>query len=106
MTIATAAERAEYYGHVQVCVDVIEERLEADNGEDIANLVWQEVDSSQYIIYYSNNLLILEISENEPEEWKHLVGDTDSWRDVIQAMAYKVLEQDIWDEIHDRDLHD
>lgn len=95
-------EYQKYYDAVETCVDVIENRLE--EGGELSELVWQELDSSEYIMYYSKNMVVLQESTNDPGEWKHLVSDSDSWQDVIQALAYSTMEQDLWDEIRDRDL--
>jgi len=97
-------EREAYYQHVEVCVDVIQDVLRDDPGAEISELVWEQVDSSEYIIYYDKNLKVLRYSTNEPGEWKHLVSDSDSWREVIQALAYATMEQDLWEEVRNRDL--
>lgn len=97
-------QQQEYYESVNFAVDEIEERLSEDPDAEISELVWQEIDSSEYIMYYSKNLKVLNHSTSEPGEWKHLVADDDGYREVLQAMAYKTMEQDIWDEIRERDL--
>lgn len=97
-------EYQEYYESVELAVDYIEEALEEDPQAEISELVWEEVDTSEYIIYYEKNMTVLEVSDNEPGEWKHLVSEGDDWRNVIQALAYSTMEQDIWDEVRDRDL--
>jgi len=94
-----------YYDSVELAVDCIEERLN-DDSEVLPELVWEELDSSEYIIYYSKNMIVLQESDNEPGEWKHLVGDDAGWRDVIQTLAYSTMEQDLWDEIRERDLEE
>jgi len=98
------SDREEYFEHVEFCVDVIEERLEEDPQAEISELIWEELDSSQYLIYYGYNLHVLNHSNNEPGEWKHLVSDSDGFREVIHALAYATMEQDLWEEVRNRDL--
>lgn len=95
-------DREKYYEHIDTICDVVENR--ANERDQIAELVWNEVDSSEYIIYYSKNLDVLQISDNEPEEFQHLIDDDSSWREVIQMMAYKVMEQDVYDQLRARNL--
>ena len=101
------SDREEYYNHIEVAVDSIEEERKGVPEESLRPLseeIWQSVDSSKYIIYYDYNIHVLRFSNNEPHDWKHLIADDDSWRDIIQAMAYRVMEQDLWDEVQNRDL--
>lgn len=98
------SDREEYYESIEMAADVIEQRLEDDPAAEAIDLVWREVDSSEWIIYYDKNMTVLQVSDNEPNEWKHLVSDTDNYREVLQAMAYKTMEQDLYDELRERDL--
>lgn len=94
----------EYSQFINDTVDIIIDEYEESLKEEPANAIWETVDSSEMIIYYSNNMDILQYSQNEPEEWEHLVSDGDSWKEVIQAMAYRTMEIDIWEELNDRDI--
>lgn len=96
-------EAQSYYDHIELMCDIIEDRVE-EGDYDLPDLVWQEVDNSQYVIYNSKNLDALQISQSDPDEFNHLISDGDSWREVIQVMAYKVVEQDVWNELRDRDI--
>jgi len=97
-----------YYDSIETIVDEIEREVEdlpeAEQHGVLVERVWESVDSSEFIIYFSHNIPVLNVSDKEPDEWKHLVADGDGYREVIQAMAYKVMEQDVWDEIRERDL--
>jgi len=101
-------QREYYYDLIEIIVDEIENEIEdlpeAEQHDVLVERVWESVDGSEFIIYYSYNLPVLNISDNEPHEWKHLVYDGSGYKEVLQAMAYKVMEQDVWDEIRDRDL--
>jgi len=105
--MSSIEQRREYYGAVNASVDSIVNEIENNDPEDVrplAEMVWSEVDNSRWIIYHGYNLHVLNHSRNEPEGWKHLVSDDDSYRDVIQTMAYKAMEQDVYEEFHDRDI--
>lgn len=71
-----------------------------DDYSDISEIIWEEVDSHQWVIYNSYNLDVLKHADNEPEEWKHLVSDDDDWRKVLSVMAYKAMENDVWEEVN------
>jgi hypothetical protein len=94
----------EYYKEVNSIVDAIEYEYNEYPDSELSELVFESVDSSQLIIYTSYHLDILQYSRNEPSEWKHLVGESDGYRQVIQAMAYDVLRMDVWEEINERDI--
>lgn len=95
--------RRDYRESIETMADVIEDQLADDPDAHPSDLVWEQVDSSAWIIYTSRNLKVLEFSTNEPGEWKHLVGDGDSYQEVLQAMAYATMDADLWDELRERD---
>jgi hypothetical protein len=95
--------RQDYRNSIETMADVIED--EYDMGYDeLSEMVWENVDSSSWVIYTDKNILALEYGNNQPEEWKHLVGDNSSWQEVVQAMAFRVVEQDLYDELQRRDV--
>lgn len=95
--------REEYYAGINLIADVIEEAME-DGATDIHELIWQEIDSHEWVIYYSNNLDVLQVSTSEPGEWKHYVDDDAGYKEVLQVLAYATMEADVQDELRDRDL--
>jgi len=106
--MSSREQREYYYNTIEIIVDEIEDAVadlpEAEQHDVLVERVWESVDSSELIIYFSHNIHVLDVSDNEPHEWKHLVTGRDDYRKVIQAMAYNVMEQDIWDELRGRDL--
>lgn len=100
------SERAEYWESIDTMADVVENRIDANGGEvdDIHHIIWQTFEGSEYVIYYSKNLQALQYSENEPEEFMHLIDDSSSYQEVLQAMAHKTVEADVYDELRDRDV--
>lgn len=98
----TDADTAEaYHNAVARMADVIAD--EADEYPHVNELVWEELDSSAWILYTDKSIDVLRYANNDPDEWKHLVGDGDSWQEVIQAMAYKAMEHDLYDELRTRE---
>lgn len=71
----------------------------AEYEQELSEAVFESVDSHQWVIYTHYNLQVLHRSRNGPEEWKHLVADGDSWQEVVQAMAFEAMRNDLWDEI-------
>ena len=75
---------------------IIQEEKEYGNDRPLTEAVWETVDSHQWIIYTAYNFDVLRHAEHEPDEWKHLVADGNSWRSVVQALAYTAMEQDVY----------
>jgi len=67
-----------------------------NEGQPLADAVFEQVDSSQLVIYSSNHTDVLDLSDEGPQEWNHFVSDGDSWREVLQAMAFDALRNDVW----------
>jgi len=87
--------------------EVIETQAEiaidhAEDGDPLEELVWEGVDSSQYIVYTQHHLDILRYSEVGPQEWKQMVSDGDSWKEVIQTMVFDAMYNDVWKEVRRR----
>jgi predicted CopG family antitoxin len=86
-------------------VDAIAERAlrEVEEREDVelSEIVHTEIDSHQWVIYSAHHADVL-AHASTPDEWQHLVGDGDDWRDVLMGMAYAALRSDVWAAIHDK----
>lgn len=93
---------SDYRDRINTMADVIEEALEDDPDLYLSELVFEEVDSSRIAMFTHEAIAALKHSDSEPEEWKHLVADDDSWQDVIRAMAFDMARIDLWEELHDR----
>lgn len=91
----------EYRDIIEVMADVLEDRYE-EGHTGLVELVDEEVDSSQLVIYTSKSLDVLRLSDNGPGEWHHLVDDESDWQQVISTMAYTSLRADLWDELNRR----
>jgi len=101
--MATEATHDEYRTAVEVAADAVIEAVEKDDAE-ITDAVFEEADSTQWVIYTDKNLKALQFSSKQPEEWKHLVADGDSWQNVVQAMAFDVFRQDVCEELDRREF--
>lgn len=93
----------EYRNEIESIVDSIEDEM-VEYDDDLAELVFEHVDSHQWVIYHSYSTDILDHSE--PDEWKHLVGDDDDYQRVLTAMAFSAMRKDVWEEINRRGLDD
>lgn len=98
------SERAKYWESINTMADVVENRIENEEIDDLHNVIWEQYEGSEYVIYTSKNLKALQYSNNRPDEFIHLIDDSSSYQEVLQAMAYKVIEADLYDELHDRDV--
>jgi len=91
--------KAEYDQHVTDMAQFALNRVD-EYDQELADAVFEEVDSSQYVIYTSYHTDVLDHSDEGPQEWKHFVSDGDSWREVLQAMAFDALRSDVWAEVN------
>jgi len=98
------SSKEKYYNHVNFLVDCIEKEYNEYLENDLHDIIFETVDSSEIMIYNGYHMDILQNSNNEPQEWKHLVDESDHWQKVISAMAYDVLRSDVWEEINERDI--
>lgn len=96
--------RSEYLQYVSEIVDILESEYDLSNDNNPHSTIHHMIDSDRMVMYFSNYMTVLQYSPNEPQEWKHLVGESDQWREVMQTMAYDVFRQDVWEEINSRDI--
>lgn len=94
-----------YDERIDTMADVIEERLEDDPVREASDMVFEEIDSSQLVIYNRYHLPALHYSENGPQEWHHMVDDSSSTHEVLQAMLYSAMEADLYDELRNRGVY-
>lgn len=94
----------EYRRRIELKVDGIEEELE--HYDELHQAVFESVDGSRMVIYTHEAINVLKHSQTQPGEWKHLVGEDDSWQKIIQALAFDIVRQDVWKAIRDRGLDD
>lgn len=96
----------DYAEKIDEIADGVEEQREwsAEHDEpfDLYDTTIREVENSGLITRTHAALAALQHSVNSPEEWKHLVDESTSWHDVVQAMAYDVVKQDTFEELHRR----
>jgi hypothetical protein len=93
----------EYREQLSLMADrIVNEQSDADS-RPLSESVFSAVDQHKWVMYYSYNTQVLEQSSSEPTEWEHLAGDSANWKELIQAMAFDVLRQDLWAELRDRD---
>ena len=74
---------------------------------ELSEAVWEEIDSSSWIIYHNKAMKVAgEFSDSTPDEWKHMVGDDSSFQEIVQAYAFKCMEQDLYRELERQDFLD
>jgi len=101
MSETDISTRAKYYERVNFTVDCIENQYDPETDE-LSELVFESVNNANIIMYFVYNTHILQKSDNEPSDWKHLVEKDSHWKEVIQAMAFDVFTEDIWEELYNR----
>lgn len=95
-----------YQRRLDLMADAIEEHYDSE-ADDLPEYVFEEVDASDLVLYTSNALGVLRVSDAGPTEWHHMVGDDDSWQNVVSTMAFTALRADLWSKLERRDIaHD
>lgn len=69
--------------------------------QPLGDAVFENVDSSELVIYNHYHTDVLDLSDEGPQEWGAFVSDGDSWREVLQAMAFSALESDVWARVNE-----
>lgn len=104
MSDTDISTREKYYDYVNFTVECIINEYKDYPESEISELVFSHVDNAKIIMYYSYNMDILQNSYNDPEEWKHFVGENENYKEVIQAMAFDVFRQDVWEKLNDKNI--
>jgi hypothetical protein len=97
--------RQDYYDEIESMVNIIENEMSEYPDRELTETVFESVDSHKWILYNDYNIHVLRWG-SDPDEWQHFVSDDMDYREVLQAMAFCTMRQDVWDEIHDRDSID
>lgn len=99
----TDITETEYRNEVEALAEDAVRSLEEypDTYADISEVVWELVDGHEWIIHYSYNLDVLKNSIEGPTDHATYTEGKGYWRDVIQAMAYRAMENDVYFEAQD-----
>jgi len=94
----------DYRNEVERTAEIILDKFEEydDDYSDISEVIFEQVDSHQWIIYHSYNLDVLRHSDEGPQEWSIYVEDdeTNPWK-VLNAMAYTAFRADVTAKVND-----
>lgn len=85
-----------YYKLVDFLADSVVARIE--QGQPRSDAVFEEVDSSQLVIYYNNQLPVIMNSNVDPDDTEFrifLEEDDPTFKEVQQAAAFCVLRRDV-----------
>ena len=104
----TASKRAqekgtggnEYWNTVKAIAQDIKEEYQESGGDfDVEERIWEEVDGSEYIIYYHKNLEVLQNSDNS-DEIDNVGAEIDTskgWQAILTQVAFYAMEADVRD---------
>lgn len=82
--------------------DIIENHgVDEQNWHDA---IHETVDSSRWIIYYSNHEIVLNESKNEPDdsEVASMSGKNSNWRSLRQTAAFLAMEADLRETLREK----
>lgn len=82
---------------------IAELAADLDDENDRQELLFEETDHTVWQMDADDALSALRYSHVEPNEWKHLVGEDSHYTEVLQAMIFDAMRQDIYEELHKLD---
>lgn len=67
--------------------------------------ITESVDGSEWIIYYAKNEIVLNETDNEPDddEVASMGGEGKGWKDLRQLAAFMAMERDIHQQVQELD---
>jgi len=94
---------ADYRDQVQETAEITLDQFEEyDDYSDITEVIFENTEGHQWVIYHRYNLDVLRHSDEGPREWWVFVEDeeTDHWR-VLNAMAFAAFRADVTAKVND-----
>jgi len=91
-----------YLNALDILAQDLKTEFLAGDIEDMHARVSEEVDGSEWVIYYAKNLEVLDTSAND-EALLHSGIELDAslgWRQVLAQFAYFAMDQDLWDALN------
>lgn len=93
----------EYWAQVASVADDVAETVrdypEDEGGQDVHDVIHELVDSHQWIIYYHQNLAVMEHTDNDGALLEHMGADglagAESWHEVCVRFAWWAFAADI-----------
>jgi hypothetical protein len=93
----------DYRNEVEQTAEIILDKFEEnDDYSDISEVIFESVDTHQWMIYDSYSLDVLRHSDEGPQEWSAFVEDdeTDHLK-VLNAMAFTAFRADVRAKVND-----
>ena len=87
-----------------IAQDVISEYPDPDD-DGRQEYIWESVDGSSNITYYSEIEEVLRVSSNEPDgaEVTDMAGPDADWRKMQAVAAFMAMEADVWERVRELD---
>ena len=89
----------DYWQQVASVADDVAEEMREAAYDDVSDLLWQRVDSHQWIIYYHHNLAVMEHTDNGAALMDEMGADgltgADSWHEVCTRFAFYAFLSDV-----------
>jgi len=102
--IESTDEQQEYYDHIEHLCHIIEDQVAAGNDVSVERIMPDILSGSAYLTNVQGCIEALRCTTEEPDEFVHLLDDSDNYQDVLQAMAYKSMEEDVREQLATKGL--
>lgn len=89
----------EYWGTVKAIAQEIKDEYKQYGDIDVEQMIAEQVDGSEYIIYYAKNLEVLQNSDNADaiDEVGAEIDTSKGWQNILTQVAYYAMEADVRD---------
>lgn len=96
----------EYREEINSMADEVERTMEEypEDYDDEYELIWELIDSHQWVIYSGYHYDVLKHNQAGLGEWEHYVEGYDTITDILQALAFCALREDLYDELFHREV--
>lgn len=92
----------DYRNGVEQTAEITIDQFEEYDYSEISEIIFENVESHQWVIHYRYNLDVLRHSDEGPQEWWVFVEDEETdYLKVLQAMAYAAFRADVTAKIND-----
>ena len=92
-----------YWESIESTAQGIKDEFKEYPDTEVSELVWQSVDGSAWIIYYANNLDVLQQSNNSDaiDDAGVEIDTSRGWRHILTPVAFYAMEADVWEALRD-----
>ena len=101
----TESTIAEYWQSVRDIVAECKAQYPEPDDDERSDFIHQRVDDSSWVIYYGDNEVALDATNNEPDaiDVRGMCKEDADWRDMRQITVFLAMEADVYEALQELD---